>query len=316
MSKNNHIKWGAIVLLAVILTGCEEPVDLDIGVEKQLVVNCQFSPEAPFQAWVSTTKDPLSNEYADYLRTAQVRIFQDEELLCELLPVKQDEYPFDVYVSMGCLPQPEGTYTIEVSEPNYTAIRATDAVPPVTDIHSLSLSDLEEELISDTVVYFHFDLSLELEEVEEVPVYYYLNFNYEWIPYEVVGPDTNALRTGEFTALELVGLPGNPDYTEHFDERERGILFRRETTGPLTLTFRASTPNPVFLKMDLFDKVFANLRTVSEDYYWYHLQLSRQADHPDSIFYEPVILADNVENGYGLFGGFALSRDSVMVEFE
>ncbi len=306
---------GVILLILSLLTACEEPVDL-IDFEERLAVTCQFSPGEPFNVYVSKSLDPLSNQdidFLDYLDTANVTIYQGDAILCEIPYQPAANYPNDRFLNESCWGEVGIPYTLRVSAPGFEEVFATDVIPSKTEINSFEMSDLEVELLSDGVANFQFNTKLILGATKNTENYYLLNFIYEEIPFQVLGNDTIFDQTGEYIALELESLEGNPPSLKDFDEKLGAILFSNESSNPLELNFQLNTPNGI-PPMELFDQVYVNLKTVSKSYYYYHLQLSRQLLQKDTFLVNPVILADNIENGYGIFAGYQLTKDSILIE--
>jgi hypothetical protein len=292
---------------------------LGIDFKERLAVNCHFSPGQPFNVYVSKTLDPLSNqdvEFPDYLKHANVAVYQGDAIVCEIPYLASASYPNDRFLNEDCWAEAGVAYTLKVSAPDLDEVFATDIIPSKTEIRSFEISELEVESFSDSVASFQFKAKLILEATSVTENYYLLNLNYEWIPFQIMGNDTIFDRTGEYKALDLESLEGNPPYLNDFDEEEGGILFSKKNSDPLELNFQVNTPNRILLTMDLFDKVYVNLKTVSKSYYDYHLQLSRQLIQKDTFLVNPVILADNIENGYGIFAGYQLTRDSILVDYE
>lgn len=302
-----------------LLAACEEPVDLNIDFEERLAVSCHFSVGEPFTVYVSKTLDPLSNQEIDipgYLRDANVVVYEGDILICEI-PFQESQDPEDQpterYLNESCLAEAGVAYTLKVSAPDLDDVFATDVIPAKAEISDLELFDLEVSPLPNNVATFQFKAKLVLEAPTEEAHYYFLNFNYERIDFQVNGNDTTFQKTGDYEALELEGLEGNPPSLKDFDEEQQGILFANEGSAPLELNFQLNSPE-VSLTSDLFDQVYVNLRTVSKSYYDYHVQLSRQLSQKDTFLVNPVILADNIENGYGIFAGYQLTKDSLLVE--
>ncbi|MBL7776183.1 MAG: DUF4249 family protein, partial [Saprospiraceae bacterium] len=58
-------------------------------------------------------------------------------------------------------------------------------------------------------------------------------------------------------------------------------------------------------------RLFVEWRTLSEDFYRYHLSLARQGNNiPWS---DPDALYNNIQGGYGNFSGFSLSGDTIQI---
>jgi Domain of unknown function (DUF4249) len=314
--KQKIIKVSLLFSFLLFWSACEEAVELGGDFEEKLAVICQFSPGEPFQVFVSKTKDPLSTDATVYINNAEVLLYRGAELYCTLI-FKEEPGLFPPYYSNElCTPEAGLAYTIRVKAPGFDQVFATDLIPASTTIDSFKSSNLEVQYEGDTIASFRFNVNIVLGETETLPAYYLLDMNYERVPYQIVGLDTIVERTGEYDALLVESLPGNPVVTKHFDQQMGGVLFTRQDAKPLSLQFRLATPRPVLLTMDLFDRVYGNLRTVSKDYYEYHLHLSRQQLQQDSFFLTPVILFNNIENGYGIFAGYQLTRDSLTIDYQ
>jgi Domain of unknown function (DUF4249) len=316
--KQQIINTILLISYLLIWSACEETVELGGEFEEKLAVVCQFAPGEPFKVYVSKTKDPLSVDATVNINNAEVLLYQGEVLQCTLSFIEEPNVYPPYYFNENCMPEAGVAYTLRVKVPGFDEIVATDLTPPnPAVIDSFKLSNLEVQYVSgDTIARFLFDVSILLGETETNPSYYVLNMNYEEVPYQIIGSDTIIDRTGEFTPLSLESLPGNPVLTKHFDEQMGAVLFTRQSAAPLSLRFKVTTPRLFDLTEDLFDRVYGNLRTVSKDYYDYHLHLSRQQLQQDSFFLTPVILFNNIENGYGIFAGYQLTRDSLTIDYQ
>lgn len=58
-------------------------------------------------------------------------------------------------------------------------------------------------------------------------------------------------------------------------------------------------------------RIFVEWRTLSEEFYRYHLSLSRQGTNVP--FSEPDAVFNNISGGYGNFSGYAVSMDTVLI---
>ena len=60
-------------------------------------------------------------------------------------------------------------------------------------------------------------------------------------------------------------------------------------------------------------RIFLEWRTLSSDFYKYHLSLARQGGGPDIPLNDPDAVFNNVENGYGNFSGYSVSVDTIIL---
>ncbi len=59
--------------------------------------------------------------------------------------------------------------------------------------------------------------------------------------------------------------------------------------------------------------VYSYLYSVSSDLYYYCTSLNQQTQTSENPFIEPISTFSNIENGYGIFAGISLSKDSIKI---
>ena len=296
---------------------CEEPVELDLGdTETKLVVNCHFTPNENFEAFISRSLFPNSEKFPEYPIDAEVQIYKGNEVLETLWPVNREPaYPFFSYQSKNIKPEVGVEYTLRAKLSKLEKVNATATIPPPSTIKEVSLSNVRKEFPNaedSTRIDYVFDLSIEIEAAENEPSYYHLDIYYELVSYIIDQSDTIRTYSGEFTSIILDDPDGSFGGLKHYT---KGILLKQETSENLVLTFKTRT-DPVFLDQDILDKLYIDLRTVSRDYFLYHTKLTRQYEYDGDVLNDPVLLHNNVNNGYGIFAAYSLSRDSVFVHSE
>ncbi len=300
---------------------CEEPVELDIeGTETKLVLNSHFTPDQNFEAYISKSLFPNSKEFEEYLDDVEVQLYKGNEVLETLMPVDRfplPAYPRFSYQSKNSQPEVGVEYTIRAKAPNLERVSATSSVPMPSLIKSFSMTNVKKEyppgkhsVIDSTIIDYLFDLSIEIEATDDLPTYYHIDVYYEWVPYDIIQSDTVRTYTGDFIPIVLDDPEGEFNGLKHYD---KGILVKHESPDDLVLNFKTRTPNSIQSEQDIFDKLYVDLRTVSKDYFLYHTNLTRQIEYDGGVLTEPVLLYNNVNNGFGIFAGYSLSRDSVRV---
>jgi hypothetical protein len=60
--------------------------------------------------------------------------------------------------------------------------------------------------------------------------------------------------------------------------------------------------------------IVVSLMSLSEDYFKYKLSLEKYQETAGDPFAQPVQVYSNVENGFGIFGGYSVYRDSLFFE--
>lgn len=138
--------------------------------------------------------------------------------------------------------------------------------------------------------FFAFGLRHEIEIFELV--------NGERVPDEYYEADTKFLADGR--TLTLV-----------YDTPEKVVLVNENfwSNGLNTLTLDAIVPfDPAYERPS---RIFVELRTLSEEFYRYHLSLARQGNNLP--LNDPDALYNNVNGGYGNFSGYSRSTDTIAI---
>lgn len=299
------------------VTSCEEPVDLDIVVqEPQIVVTSNFAPGTPFKVTVTKSRNVLANEADEFVNNATVRIFSAQGKELDKLPLNNFHTPF--YESKRLMPESGKAYRLQVDIPNKPTVVAEDIVPLPVALTAIELDTLEifgaaEDKIYKVSVDVHFT-----DPIGEQDYYHLSLFNHVDDSEEENTPmdGLNGSSTGRTSAKKLSPLmplesdENNPSVIFHFEDG--GVLFTDED-------FDGQKATLTFYSLLSFDnethqgKVVGELKTVSKDYYLYHTSLSRQIANKDRPFVEPISVYSNIENGLGIFSGYAVYRDSVSI---
>lgn len=62
------------------------------------------------------------------------------------------------------------------------------------------------------------------------------------------------------------------------------------------------------------DSIHINLYSLSEDYYNFLVSLRQNALNINDIFYRPIPIKSNMSNGYGVFGAYSYSTNTIIIE--
>ena len=296
-------------------TSCEEPVDLDIAIqEPQIVVTSNFTPGEPFKVSVTKSRNVLTSEADEFVNNAVVRIFSSQGKELDKLTLNNFHTPF--YESKRIAPESGKAYRLEVEVPDKPTILAEDIVPLPVALTAIEMDTIEIFGAASEQIY-KVSIAVNFTDPIGAQDYYHLSlFNHSVNSEEGTPMDGFNGTTGGTEANVLIPLmplesdKNNPAVTFHFEDG--GVLFTDED-------FDGQKATLTFYSLLSFDneahqgKVVGELRTVSKDYYLYHTSLSRQIANKDRPFVEPISVYSNVENGLGIFSGYALYRDSVSI---
>lgn len=297
-------------------TSCEEPVDLDIAIqEPQIVVTSNFAPSEPFKVTVTKSRNVVASEADEFVNNAVVRIFSSQGKELDKLPLNNFHTPF--YESKRIIPESGKAYRLQVDVPGKSTIIAEDIVPLPVALTAIKLDTLEifgaaAEQIYKVSIDVHFTDPIGAQDYYHLSLFNHTEDSEDFIPMDGLNGSSTG-RTGASVLTPLMPLESdknNPAVIFHFEDG--GVLFTdKDFDGQkATLTFYSLLS---FKNEAHQGKVVGELRTVSKDYYLYHTSLSRQIANKDRPFVEPISVYSNIENGLGIFSGYALYRDSVSI---
>lgn len=301
-----------LLLWVFFATSCEEPIDLDIAnSEPQLVVSSHFQPGHPFQVTITKSRNILSSEADEYVNNAVVRVLTQSGRELDKLQLKNFRNP--IYESRRLLPESGKAYRLEVNTPDQEKIVAEDIVPFPVALEEIRIDTIEVFGEAEDRVY-KVAISVQFDDPIGAQDYYHLRL-YKHIVTEESNLNISGFAgDGEVTKLmplmPLESDKDNPAVTFHYEDG--GILFTDEDFDgqKSALKFYSLLS---FNNEERSSKLLGELRTVSESYYLYHTSLSRQIANKDRPFVEPISVFSNIENGLGIFSGYAVFRDSVFV---
>ncbi|MEM1121593.1 MAG: DUF4249 domain-containing protein [Bacteroidota bacterium] len=312
-SQSYQYEWIIFLLTFGVLlaTSCEEPVDLDFAVqESQIVVNSHFVEGEPFRVTLTKSKNILTTEPEEFVNNAIVKIFDPQGTALEELRLVHFRTPY--YESRSLQPTSGKTYRLEVTVPDYPQIIAEDIVPLPVALQSIEMDTLEilgaaEDKLYKVAINVHFDDPIGAQDYYHLSLYNDLSVVDNGSMFSE-GPDDN--RKNLTPLMPLESDPTNPTVTFHYEDG--GVLFTDEAFDGQDASLKFYS----LLSLNNADhqgKIVGELRTVSRAYYLYQTSLARQIANKDRPFVEPTRVYSNIENGLGIFSGYAQYRDSVAI---
>ncbi len=314
MTQSHQYKWIFILLTFGLLfaTSCEEPVDLDIAIqEPQIVVNSNFAPGQPFRVSLTKSKNVLTTEAEEFVNNAVVKVFDPQGVELDELRLINFRTPY--YESRSLSPESGKVYRLEISIPGQPQIIAEDIVPLPVALKAIEMDTIEifgevDERIYKVEIDVNFEDPIGAQDYYHLSLYNHIDDGSMESMFDGDGPNDGKKRLAPLMPLE--SDKANPAVTFHYEDG--GVLFTDEDfdgqEASLKFYSLLSLNNEAHK-----GKVVGELRTVSKAYYLYHTSLSRQIANKDRPFVEPISVYSNIENGLGIFSGYAQYRDSVSI---
>ena len=299
-----------LLLAAFSLTACETAVEIDLPEEEpRLVLNSLFQAGSLWAVGVSESQSVLSNKPLKAVTTATVEIVESGSVVETLTyePERVDR-PFVSPLYWGRRHRPEAgrTYTIRAAAPGFPTAEATAYVPP-----PLPLS-VRVDRTQTVDTYFgaqDHEITVTFSDPAGTADYYALAV-YRVIDrgsgdgagvYSSIGFSSGdaVLRENRLVDDDFFEVDGDPFY-------DRAYFSDASIDGQAhTFKIRTST----YDEEGLDEQYFIVLQSLSSDFYEY-LRTREISDYTgENPFAEPVSIHSNIQNGFGIFAGYATSME-------
>lgn len=296
------------LLLIGIIHSCEEPLDLEAlpELESKLVVISNFSEGRAIIVSVAKSRIIGSVAPEEYITNAEVDLYWENNFLerLKLVIPKNSNYP-PYYQSWKTQPVADLEYTIKVSADGFKPVMARSSVPPSVKITSFHLDKVVSEPIPGSPYRRnHFSAIVDFDDPLTSRNYYHLNITQQINNFILEGIDTVITKS----ILQLAAFNSIDNQNGISAHLNGGLLFE-DKPGERALGISFSVD--IDPRSQILGKTYVELRTLSKEYYLYYTSLSRSRDSNTNPLNDPVIVYENIENGYGIFAGYSNSLDSL-----
>lgn len=298
-----------LYLLAFMSLHCAREVSIDLPEEETKVVAiCHFTTGQHFQVNISLSQAVNDGSSPVYPKDLTASILAEGQFFDWLQREKGDGNNYYWRNIQNKLPQPGVKYGLVVSVPGYPIVEATSSIPvhyPVEPVH-ISREDLVIDTLANGSAELRIPLELRLQQLPPTGRYFAFYLNHDTNVYESFDPPvideqieqqpTNFLADGRTISL-LHNIP------------EPVVLINENYWADDRRTLYLTARIPFDLKTERPVRLYITWRTLSEDFYKYHLSISRQGgSQPIS---DPDAVYNNINGGLGNFSGYAVSVDTV-----
>ncbi len=302
-----------LVLLSWLFARCAREVTIDLpGEETKVVAVCHFTSDELFRVRVTLSQPVYASQDPEVPERAEVTIAQEGTFLDKLYKATDDNG--NIYWESRDLAQTGVPYSISVRVDGYPNAEATSTIPVPTALKPLQTDPdhITEVPLSDGRRLMNIPLALHLEKLPAGQRYFgfYLRHDLD------VGRFQNGNWETDFT---YEGIATN--YSA--DGRTLSLLHDLSESEPLVLInekYWSDNGDSLLLDARIAYNPAANekprrimveWRTLSEEFYRYHLSLDRQGGNlPLS---DPDALYNNISGGYGNFSGYSVKTDTIVL---
>ncbi|MBI5540272.1 MAG: DUF4249 domain-containing protein [Bacteroidia bacterium] len=276
--------------LLLIFISCKKYIDMKIPDKgRKPVINCLFSADSTFKVQVFQSHFILDDAEPQEINNAIVTISENETII-DTLVYSSHGY----YSSNSLIPSIGKNYKISASFNDKTANSSATIPNPVSIINIDTTS-----YHSQNGNYFRFNL--QINDPADETNYYLIKIEKSFFDY----------YSGNTVQNIYLNYSDDPslDATWQGSFVVNDNLFNGKTkTFPLDIDiFNLYNYN------DSASMFNISLYSISKDYYLYAKTVESQTNSGNSPFSEPVMVYNNIENGYGIFAGASLSRQSMAI---
>jgi hypothetical protein len=283
-------------LLTFTLLSCEKEIPLDADQkEPRIVVNSIFGDGDTIYVHVSESRDVLYEGVLPNITTANLKLTDASGNILGDFAHQGD----GVYKLSNYLPIAGQTYRLIVTNTGFDQVEAQTQTPSVIAISAADTLRKNDEM----------NYSIKFSDDPSTTNYYAIA-----IEKIVIGEDGFGgyymYSDYYFETNEIFTQNGSADV----DGTKYGsiFLFSDATFSGGQCVFDASSYIPVESTDSTI--VVVSLMSLSEDYFKYKLSLEKYQETAGDPFAQPVQVYSNVENGFGIFGGYSVYRDSIFFE--
>ncbi|MBU0764328.1 MAG: DUF4249 domain-containing protein [Bacteroidetes bacterium] len=293
-----------ILILSILLScSCRKVIEMDIpDKDKKIVLNCILQPDTTVSIHLSKSIGILDNDSEiESLNNAVIRLYENNSLLETLIFQGYGFYNSTFPVETG------KTYRIEASYPGLHDVSAEAAVPvpiPVLSWDTLSYTYHNYDNIYDEE---HEALQCRIRFSDPIQEDNYYMIGVTCKNDDGYGDYSNSIWfESEDPALDIENSKiFITDYKEV-------VIFDDEIFDGLGYTFN------LYLFKDYLspgeNKLTFTLYTLPVDLYRYFRSYSFYQGAYQDPFAEKVQIFSNIENGFGIFGGYGVSEFTITVE--
>lgn len=292
-----------LLWLCLPLLHCAKEVTIDLPEQPvKLVAICHFTTGEHFKVKMSLSQDVNDASNPVFLQSLDATLSLNGEFWDRLKPDTSAKGKISYWESnRHQLAVAEKEYSFSVRVQGYPAIQAVSKIPKLVPLEHIVLqpSDITIVPLNENLSEMRIPLELKLSDMPEGGRYFAFNLTHQTdIDDYTEEGQTNFLTDGRtFSLLHDIPEPVvlvNENYWA--DNRRTLYLIAR-------IPFKPATDRP--------RRIFVEWRTLSEDFYRYHLSLSRQSSNLP--FSDPDAVYNNIQGGYGNFSGYAVSIDTVEI---
>lgn len=307
------LRYTILIICSALLThACEttEKIDEFPLRPSKLVLNCFFTADSTWEFQVSNSLSVLDNAQIELIDSASITLLKDGAQVDTLTAPEAD----GIYRSGKILPGVNTTYAVTATAPGFDEVLYAEDYVPV----SVPFNRLTGTIIDSSFYQSHDyrtdrpeirgniegTIALQFKDPPGENNFYHLTLyfiEYNLVDYEdtVFHPFRSPVNfTIQDAAAEETSFGSGALFSDqYFDGQVHNVKLTYHTYG-------------IKRHMQTF---FAELTSLTESAYLYKSSIEDYQAASGDPFSEPVLVYGNIENGLGIFAGYATTTDSLVI---
>ncbi|MEZ4940436.1 MAG: DUF4249 family protein [Saprospiraceae bacterium] len=305
------LKYHTLLTCILLLLGWRCVREADIKLPEQptrIVAISHFSPGNPIQVEVSLSQSITDAGDPVIPANADVSIAVGGKFLDKLFRVTDDGGR--IYWESRDLVETNTEYTLAVRVAGLDLVEAHSVAPAPIRLSNTRVDTLGMRIIelADGKLALQVPLEISMANLPAQDRYFAFGLRHEIEIFEIIDgepiPDEYYEASTKFLAdgrtLALV-----------YDTPEKVVLVDQNFWSSDSKTIWLDALIPFDPDYERPRRMFIEWRTLSEDFYRYHLSLARQGSNIP--LNDPDALYNNISGGYGNFSGFSVSNDTIAI---
>ncbi len=283
-------KYLPFVILLILISSCEKYIDMTIPDKgRKPVINCLFEADSTFKVQIFQSHFILDNADPQEINNALVTVTENETIIDTLIYSSKGYYS-----SSHMIPQIGKKYSISATFNDKNA-SSSGVIPNAQIITNMDTTSFHDEKGD----YFRFNV--QINDPANETNYYLLKIEKESNDYY----NENKIQTIRTNISEDPSL----------DAQWQGSLIINDNLfNGKTKIFQLNIDIfNLYNNNDSINKFYISLFSISKDYYLYAKTSESQINSSNSPFSEPVLVHNNIENGYGIFAGASVFKKSIII---
>jgi hypothetical protein len=274
----------------ILLSACDVIVDVDVPIESpKITLNSVFIQDSTWKLQLMLNRHILDETDYKTVDDAEVIILDSGFPIDTLASQGNGLYAGDARAVAG------RTYEAKVNSPAYGSVSGKSYVPMPVEIHNVSIVKSEGPRPETIKIDITYEMT---DRPDEVNYYQLVLFSERKYQDRVTGEEKTTTFTVPIESKDLI-------IASAISRPNEGLFFKDDLFDGESISINLESL--YFRNENDTTTLMLSLRTLSEAYYRYQVSSHIQERTANDPFAQPASVYNNIENGFGIFGGVSQS---------